>query len=135
MNLEFKHLSNYFPYELRILDRYGDLRILKYTDLKNVSDEGNVYGIKPILRPLSDLDKPIYRDVNLTVVPSRAFDLVQDEDGDWCDEFYADQCESPKAKVMVTQMNFWLFEYHFDVFGLIEKGLAISIHDVSQADA
>ena len=28
-----------------------------------------------------------------------------------------------------------LLEWHFDVFGLIEKGLAISIHDVEQADA
>ncbi|MBW4362453.1 hypothetical protein [Flavobacterium taihuense] len=28
-----------------------------------------------------------------------------------------------------------LLEWHFDVFNLIEKGLAISIHDVEQADA
>ena len=135
MNLEFKHLSNYFPYKLRILNGYGDLRILEYTDLKSVSDEGNVYGVKPILRPLTDLDSAI-TDINgFQFVPSVRFELVKDEDGDWCEEFYADQCESPKAKVMVTQMNFWLFEYHFDVFGLIEKGLAISIHDVAQADA
>ncbi|GEJ52796.1 TPA: hypothetical protein ACT5CK_002367 [Flavobacterium psychrophilum] len=138
MKLELKHLAPYLPYELKVKDiDDASIKTLFGLKLKNkdlwlyyqngTKDRGR---IRPILRPLSDLDKPIERDINLIVVPSRAFDLVKNEEGFWCDEYYAEYCESPTAKVEVTQFNFWLFEYHFDVFELIEKGLAISIHDV-----
>jgi hypothetical protein len=36
----------------------------------------------------------------------------------------------------VSFVHFMIFiEYHFDVFGLIDKGLAVSIHDVEQVIA
>ncbi len=87
----------------------------------------NGKGIKPILRPLSDLTKEI--DVNgEKFVPIKKFQLVKDEEGIWCDEFSADYAESPTAKVPITEMNLWLFEYRFDVFNLISQGLAIDIN-------
>jgi hypothetical protein len=147
MELEVKHLAPYLPYGLKLqyvvrekVEKTGVLQSISHRDFEThptrVSIEGlyneeHIWMFKPILRPLSDLDKPIVRSENLTVKPTRAFDLVKDEEGVWCDEFYADYGESPTAKVDVTQMNFWLFEYHFDVYGLIPKGLAVDINTLS----
>jgi len=143
MELEVKHLAPYLPYGLKLVFENGRQIIMKYLahEDKNIyvscldgigSYSVSDWGIKPILRPLSDLDKPIVTDKNLTVKPSIDFDLVKDEDGNWCDEFMADYGESPTAKVDVTQMNLWLFEYHFDVFGLIPAGLAIDINTLNK---
>jgi len=35
--------------------------------------------------------------------------------------------------ILGTLATYWLLEWHFDVFGLIEKGMAININDVSLA--
>ena len=146
MDLEIKHLAPYLPYGLKLqyivrekVEKTGTMISLSNYECEthptrvsiDFDNEEHIWMFKPILRPFSDLDKPIKRDVNLTVNPSIAFGLVKDEEGIWCDEFSADYGESPTAKIDVTQMNFWLFEYHFDVFGLIKAGLAVDINTLS----
>ena len=146
MELEAKHLAPYLPYGLKLqyivrenVKQTGIMKSISHNESEThptrvsieFNNEEHIWMFKPILRPLSDLNKQIKRDENLLVTPSRAFSLVKDEEGNWCDEFSADYGESPTAKVDVTQMNFWLFEYHFDVFGLIKAGLAIDINTLS----
>jgi len=147
MELEVKHLAPYLPYGLKLqyvvrekVEKTGILQSISHRDFEThptrVSIEGlyneeHIWMFKPILRPLSDLNKELFMNGNFGFIPSKRFELVKDEEGVWCDEFYADYGESPTSKVDVTQMNFWLFEYHFDVFGLIQKGLAIDINTLS----
>lgn len=90
--------------------------------------------VKPILRPLSDLteeievngekfvpiywleDKyytmPILQDIN-------RFNRLLEEDENWIYQI---------SFILITH----LFEWHFDVFGLIEKGLAINSNSLSE---
>lgn len=78
---------------------------------------------KPILRPLSDLTKEIEHNGE-KFVPSEklAFHLFEKSDR----EYYLNGG--------INGVPFWVsqkyFEWHFDVFGLIEKGLAINKNDI-----
>lgn len=140
MKLELKHLAPYLPYGLKVIISYhqekGVMNLSKLSKYKCWLDNGGsihlwqeqyIDKIKPILRPLSDLTKEIEHNRE-KFVPSKKYDLIQDEDGDWCEVLHAYYGESPIAHVMITSFNWWLFEYHFDVFGLIEKNLAIDIN-------
>lgn len=95
--LEMKHLINYLPYELKILDfiRGGnsildDTYILKNNNIHRCLTFMNKTE-KPILRPLKDIDNDEFKDIKIT-----------------------------NQSV--------LFKLHFDVYNLIEKGLAIDIN-------
>jgi hypothetical protein len=133
MNLSFKHLAPYLPYKLAIWDCVDNekVEILGINQINNVivlqydveEDVELNSDFKPILRPITDLN---------------------------CD-FEIDDCNvynslSARSRNDLNYSNplllKWSYEdiqillkHHFDVFGLIEKGLAISIHDVEQADA
>ncbi|RZL97274.1 MAG: hypothetical protein EOO88_62700 [Pedobacter sp.] len=85
---------------------------------------------KPILRPMSDLLKVISHN-------GKKICLVE-----WLEDFYC-TLDLHEQAIRLTNDIRWvnqcdymlivhLIEHHFDVFGLIEKGLAISIHDVKE---
>lgn len=137
--LTLEHLAPYLPYGLKVLDKQ-DVDTREY-NIEYVKDE-NTYTLSigtlngtlskpfryPILRPMSDVKSQIIHNgetVNLFYKLG-----LTTRDGLICDDYYAEYGESPKCYIPVDKFNWWLFEYHFDVFGLIEKGLAISIHDV-----
>lgn len=146
MNLELKHLSPYLPYGLKLqfiireeVVRTGVMtRLLNYsheTHPERVAidnyDSEHIWMFKPILRPMSDINSTIETkdgDKNFASL----LDLIKDEDGDWCEIVYVDQCESPFVLSLVTGVNWWMFENHFDVFGLIDAGLAIDINTVPE---
>lgn len=132
--LELKHIAPYLPYKLKAIK--GVTRIeLTSIDLElplifhtsylgsRLKVMSNIADIKPILHPLSDLTQEIEHNGE-RFVPAKKYGLTMYE-GQWCDEYYAEYSESPRAYVPIDGFNFWLFEYHFDVFGLIDKGLAI----------
>lgn len=143
--LKLEHLAPYLPYDLKIT-HVGQPEVM-YTmntiinscfigDHSNLDDEYNtkLYLIKPILRPLSDLTKEI--EVNgKKFVPAEY--LWMCDIAEWKSfEIYGkipdywDAC----MKVIPYETEYRtmqkLFKMHFDVFGLIEKGLAIDINDV-----
>ncbi len=109
MKIPIKHLAPYLPYGLNGIHK--DKRIVFHTD--NIWTF--ILNAKPILRPLSDLTKE-----------------------DWIDEFIfsSDLIESIIKRNgfefawLETSNYLKLLENHFDVFGLIEKGLAIDINKV-----
>jgi hypothetical protein len=131
MKLELKHLAPYLPYGLKLkintsigtFDRNFELDCGH--DFNLHLSQGNV---KPILRPISDFNKEITINGN-TFIPAvmlgftsnlKKFDLQN----------FSENIQQ------VSYVHFMIFiEYHFDVFGLIPAGLAISIHDVGQVVA
>ena len=115
MKLEIKHLAAYLPYGLNIKNKFG-VYILSADNIGAVlmSDKLTYF---PLLRNLSDLTKPI--EVNgEKFVPykklgwgngTRVIPLILD------------------GFTHYKEIQL-LLSWHFDVFGLIEKGLAIDIN-------
>jgi len=142
MKLELKHLSCYLPYGLKMKRNgfIGELLTIKqpkedslvdyYEFQVSTSDwwENNVDDLnpyKPILRPLSDLTKEI--EVNgETFVPIEEYDYLR------LDEIstLVGGCNAMKF-IQARELEL-LYEMHFDIYGLIEKGLAIDINTLNQ---
>lgn len=123
--LELKHLAPYLPYGLNVkLEFMEDSNIPWYYEDKeifilegmmldwwNSDGKRDITKITPILRPLSDFndseaDKEIF------------------ETGNYYTSVKLNSC---------MDLPYWetqiLLKYHFDVFGLIDKGLALSSID------
>ena len=139
MKLELKHLSPYLPYGLKArIKVFGDNETISCIEglnefevelsgiRKTVTEFFDYENIEPILHPLSDLTKEI--EVNgERFVP---IEKVQDWNTsiDFAKEFEAlleDERWLSTTSYLLVEL---LFEWHFDVFGLIEKGLAIDIY-------
>ncbi|EMY3479095.1 hypothetical protein [Flavobacterium psychrophilum] len=123
MNLELKHLAPYLPYELELVARnvvsetpkriFGKLSSM---NIMSLVENDTLY--KPILRPMSDLhcdfeidDCNVYNSLSAR---SRS-------DLNYSEPSFTKLAYDDIQKVL---------KLHFDVFGLIEKGIAISIHDL-----
>lgn len=140
MRLELKHLATYLPYGLKYqssmdkpFDEYGKNPIWTFDGINKVFDnyclitkENNdayeITSCKPILHPLSDLTKEI--EVNgEKFVPSERIAVHL---------FDYDFLEMVIDRKNTNGIPFWvikkLLEWHFDIYGLIEKGLAIDIN-------
>ena len=121
MKLELKHLAPYLPYGLKFIDipeGWNQQRELNTHTIDWLLTDG-----KPILRPLSDLTK------------SELIELRFDEGNDtllWS----ANNVESYKDFIQFYETDLtysvlvWAYKKHLDVFGLIEKGLAIDINTI-----
>ncbi len=135
--LTLEHLAPYLPYDLKIT-------------WKNIEDnnvicimgaEGSIdnplsildvieYGYKPILRPLSDLTKKIESHFcPVDYLNTEFANYLQDEDDsfEYIINNFLDQDLNILNYLPYNVVN-KLLELHFDVFGLIEKGLAIDIN-------
>ena len=152
MKLELKHLAPYLPYNLQCLLDQSDfpkslymktfnLRIIEpLVGIKNSKflTGGNRvdvddWNFKPILRPVSNFgDSDDTRKVHEFIGLRK-----------WCEAYdvyfeawFNDLSNTDK---LVLQAPYEIFNYflsnHYDVFGLIKKCLAVSVHDVEQADA
>lgn len=120
--LTIEHLAAYLPYGLKVAPIFGGYAIL---DVENI-DRVLAYNkpVKPILRPLSDLTKeithngeafvPIYR---IDEMGYRIHGLTLDGIG-------------------LLAMPYWvvckLHSWHFDIYGLIDAGLAIDINTINK---
>lgn len=134
--LELEHLVPYFPYKVKGIRQDGGKEI--YT-LSSIYYKDSAVVWKPdnfgdstmipmclILRPLSDLTKEI--EVNgKKFVPVEYFE----------DKYYTLDLHKQCLKLLenenwINQSDYmlidYLFSWHFDVFGLIEQGLAIDIN-------
>jgi len=132
--LQLKEISKYLPYDVKIIgNTHGQIEILStVTETSvNIKGRGTTYGmwadlqdIKLVLRPMSDFDKV-----------ENDFDLSTDFEGCFLGsskELYSlNTSDKTYLSDMLTVTEF-LFENHFDVFGLIEKGLAIDIKTLNK---
>lgn len=142
MELEIKHLAPYLPYDLKVTFE-ADEHEHTLVGLVNWSDEimvlspfndygrSNIKNCKPILRPLSDLTKEIMVNGE-DFVPYEYCVFVEamlvNEYLEYLCEAKSDLSEDRLLPYSIVQL---LFEWRFDVFGLIEKGLAVNINSVS----
>jgi len=122
MKLELKHLKGYLDTGLRVELEEQGIEVFTIRLLNSCS----VDGIKPILRPLSDITKEI--EVN-----GEKFVPI-----DWIDKNHNANNYAPCAIMLdgTIELGFYkdfqkLFEWHFDIFGLIEKGLAIDFNNLN----
>ena len=130
--LTLEHLAPYFPYGLKgiVTDSSNNGSIetiigLQGTEIITDFDCAEMDIFKPILRPLSDFE---YGHIS------------QIEDylglGQWCDNYdkyfdaWFNDAESIQKLVLQAPYEIiqFFFKNHFDVFGLIEQGLAIDIN-------
>jgi hypothetical protein len=146
MELELKHLAPYLPYELKIY--MEDLRyhgkpfyweLGKTTNIKDVLENKN----KPILRPLSDLTKEIYHNAE-KFVPIDRIKKRMLKDIKYIDKDSVQSIHFSKGNVCIISINYEvvgecplefynsLVGWHFDVFGLIEAGLAIDLNTINK---
>lgn len=141
--LELKHLAPYLPYRLKIqvewLLELNDL-ILIQTDGVNCDLYDNTVNskfhtalkyIKPILRPLEDL----FFNLNIENESQKPFEYLEDFADTESERMFLDVIEYKETKFILEKIQYApfsfiqkLFEWHFDVFGLINKGLAIDIN-------
>jgi hypothetical protein len=114
MKLQLKHLAPYLPYGLKNKRAFHKPRVIDGIVGNKIYFGDTVLfinQIKPILRPLSDLTKQDNLVFNVEIY-SGLINNIQNQE--------------------TTQWGVWEYELllknHFDVFGLIEKGLAIDIN-------
>lgn len=148
--ITLKQLAPYLPYKLKIL-HYGKSKVMT----TGGSSSNNWIGIKavlngakgmqpdkyiPILHPLSDLIEEITVNKE-TFVPIRVINEIHsieyhEEENKFSDDALqgvVNDCDidlgfSYPIEFLPYIVIQKLFEFHFDVFGLIEKGLAININ-------
>ena len=128
MKLELKHLAPYLPYDLicEVKDQ-GKTKHAKlsgayidnsYAFFDTVESEHGYDSIKPILKPMTDILKPINND-ETNVTYASELKLYTN-----ADKQYAITMTLGLSHEAINE----LFKWHFDVFGLIPEGLAIDIN-------
>ena len=131
MNLELKHIAPYLPYELNLLyiskgeSIKGTLTSLSHyvwethpTRLGiDTDDKEHIWMFKPILRPLSTLNTKFCETHNIEFTHRLWSDLNfnQDPKKEGCSDYFTFKDIQLLAK------------FHFDLFGLIDAGLAVEM--------
>jgi hypothetical protein len=134
MKIELKHIAPYLPYKVKAITAQKDIveveGLYTFGDIYSTIGDTPFYTILLILRPLSDLTKEIeiegkkfvpielIKDIMYEVEQRYDFPISMYINGSWvysCEELPYDLVQK-------------LFEWHFNVFGLIEKGLAVDIN-------
>jgi hypothetical protein len=152
MKLELKHLAGYLPYGLKIQGvthvEIAELSCCTKTGV-NITTRSFQYGmwsdifdIKPILRPLSDLTKEIeingkkfvpnyilnnsFRAGSKDLMPYKYTGYNVELNIET--ENYSQTIDLFDGFLIVQK----LLEWHFDIYGLIEPGLAIDINTLDK---
>lgn len=146
VKLELKHLSPYLPYRLKIQHKtifqesgYESVDTLTSYNIPNVIESDKR---KPILRPLSDLSRVGCKETTInehTINTLLGYGDIEFShfkgDLDFIHEGNSSQrYDSSKTISFKTfeTVRAELLKGHFDVFGLIEKGLAIDINTLEK---
>ncbi len=142
--LTLKDIAGYLPYGLMVQELHNgkigfvnDLYQLHPNyindDIKisyDHSDGNHIWMIKPILRPLSDLNK-INRLRGWAFVPTEwindncIFEI--DKDLDFITQNWSQTINLTEVHEIIEK----LYEWHFDIHGLIESGLAIDLNTIT----
>jgi len=141
--LELKHLVGYLPYGLKALGNCNYHTIIGFKNETYFIEGGNNYAygdiidLKPILRPLSDLTKEIDVNGEKFVPIDRLFGSAYRIQGF---EHYLNVFNggfeltiTKGNKTIYADFNMYqkLYEWHFDIHGLIPLKLAININTLN----
>ena len=122
MKLELKHLAGYLPYELKGFNQNKKIVYFTLSDGRYLLDR----NFKPVLRPLSDLTKENvvdmieYSDFESVYFNSNPSDLIFINTED---KIYLSD---------ILKNTEFLLKNHFDIYGLIDAGLAIDINTINK---
>ncbi len=151
MTLELKHLGPYLPHDIevqlsdlgltelydseqdnsylqgmfRITSVFTNIDCIQLESIENKLysvDELDIEMIKPILLPISDLTKEKFIECCNEANKNFKSELIF---------FDLTKTKKLKLKDLPYELFDKLLQYHFDVFELIEKGLAIDINTLS----
>jgi len=133
MKLELRDLAPYLPYKLKLYCEGSSVEIqeMKPFDLTEVMIIFMNRYQKPILRPLSDLTKEIeingrtFNPYNTKILDDL---MMATSEWDCLCEYTGDLSKNVDIPYYIVVQ---LFEWHFDVFGLIPQGLAIDINTLN----
>ena len=149
MELTVEHLTPYLPYELKV---EGQTRkeIFELCGLDGTiallvgCGRVDLFDIKPILRPLSDINKELFINGNFGFIPAKRIANeyihksnwgkneigigILDKEGKMINLCFIGNEIVGECPYMVYQK---LCEWHFDIFDLIGKGLAVDINTLS----
>lgn len=121
MKLTIKELAPYLPYGVKV-EYNMNFSIRELTGIDSLEEiylqtkDGDssfwyeIHGFKPILRPLADLMVGV--DFNEETI-------------------HKIQCKGIWAELSLSQWE-TVFQFHYDIFGLIEQNLAIDIKEVGE---
>ena len=129
--LSLENISPYLPYKALIYDSINNIKNYDNCYEFKISNTHRVLNTmksteKIVLRPISDLDKEINHKGEILILLECLFLPCGEREilNQWCKE---NKCWLGQQVSYLIYKQ--LFKYHFDVFGLIEKGLAVSYHD------
>ena len=131
--IELKHLTPYLEHGLRIDYKRNQKPKTFKLSVYNVMKVVLVEEWKPILRPLSDLTKEIEHNGEKFVPLQKLYEdfkiTMNEPYKNYKDSilFGCNYNGNPEQSWLYCRVII-LFKWHFDVFGLIEKGLAIDIN-------
>ena len=146
--LEIEHLAPYLPYQLKAIFNDEDIFVVLHLSLKydqnpfpiigwnmkegNDSEMRDVFfeGCKPILRPLSDLTKEIEYDRKKIKVCDHLKVKINYGFAGFCPPDEKHIRNRIQSETLYYEDAKTMFKYHFDVFGLIDKNLAIDINKI-----
>lgn len=154
MKLETKHLAAYLPYKLNCLITDNEKEVIDemfavYDDgtacFANVIESSQGFeSIKPILRPLIDMNKELFINGMFGFIPAKRIANEYLNTSYWgANEIGTGVLDKDNKMVnlcfigneIVGECPFLIYqslcEWHFDIFGLIEKGLAVDINKLS----
>jgi hypothetical protein len=126
--LTLEHLVPYLPYGLKCevisLNPFNKKTILSLTSIVNIDWERLSFAIKPILRPMSEITVDFFKEnIDEDIVDF----LINCEPEH--NHFSVEVCDKFIGWTAISYEEYQLFfKNHFDVFGLIQKGLAIDIN-------
>lgn len=135
--LELKHLAPYLPYSLEFNCDFNGIQLMTglfvteedrepLVEFKGYCACINDTTHKPILRPLSDLTKEIEIDGE-KITPYDKLNYKPTI------KHVSDYPFSYNDLQFISHYSFQLLiEWHFDIFGLIEKGFAIDINTLNK---
>lgn len=133
--LKLEHISPYLPYQLKYKDCYGNIGTLRKIEVDSPSNSRvdafnhgglGLFNLKPFLRPLSDLNNEIEHN-------GEKFTPY-----DWLEEKYYTLDLHKQCEIIIEDYR-WinhceygliqhLLEWHFDIYNLLEDGLAINFN-------
>lgn len=160
MGLEVKHLAPYLPYGLKLqyvvrekVEKTGIMKSISHNEdethptrisISSMYNEEHIWMYKPILRPLSDLNKELFMNGWFGFVPAKRLANeylntsywgtneigtgILSENGSMTNLCFIANEILGECPFMIYQN---LCEWHFDIFNLIGQGLAVDINTLS----
>lgn len=130
-----EHIAAYLPYKLQLLwtgshESNKDETLVSTLTIEKVREVITGHNkhatVKPILKPMSNLSNKELQIAMWDKGHSSHIDWTTTEREGWISKYGYDYWIKDIPYVIMT----YLFENHYDIFGLIEKGLAVDINSI-----